>query len=165
MYSKPGVQDTSRELIYRASHTTTHLCLVLSLPSLLSCGFMCLVHVCVYVCIWINESLLLWFTSSISLFLSVSLSQAWIVPSALTWRHTHSDRALRQPVTHYLHSAAASCNVGSQCLRSGHRKVTFPVLYFLHSLLLSSALWALQIMAPPESSPRHQKHFDWCDLE
>lgn len=115
MYSKPGVQDTSRELIYRAfSHHHT------SVPRTVApliAGFMQLVHVRARVCV-LGLMSLSWLDSWISLFpvsLSVSLSQARIIPTALTWRHTYSDRALRQPVTHYLHSAAAPCSVDSQC--------------------------------------------------
>ena len=59
MYSKPRVQGTSEELIYKAFHTVRHPCLVLSLPPCLSCGFMWLVCLCT----GINESLLVAFMS------------------------------------------------------------------------------------------------------
>lgn len=159
MYSKPRVGGTSKDLIYKAFHTVTHLCPVLSLRSWLSCGFMWLV--CVGA--GINESLLVAFMSPISLFsicLSLSVSQAWIIPSALTRRHTHSDWALRQPVTHYLYLAGTPHIVANRT--QGCNLLCALLLFFLP---LSSALRASQIMAPPEIPPRHQKHCDWCDLE
>lgn len=71
---------------------------------------------------------------------SVSLSQARIVPSALPRRHAHSDRALRQPVTLNLHSAAATSPAAAP---------TAPQTRGVANRTPQSNLRALHFMHPP----------------
>lgn len=86
--------------------------------------------------------------------LSLSLLQARIFPSTLTWRHAHPDRALCQPVMHYQPSAAAPPQRRRAVLWTGHDKVTFLVLCFPFPLLPSSTQHLHQSVLPET-----RKHF------
>ncbi len=121
------------------------------------------IHIaCACVCAGINESLLVGFMNLFScLFLSLSLSVAGPDRPLSSHMTTHTLGSSTTPTGNTLSAfSSSSPQRRLTVLRTGRGEVTFLVLHFLHSPPLPSALRAQQIMAPPESSPRHQKHFD-----
>ena len=158
MYSEPGVQDTKAYL-----QSISHLCLVLSLPSI---ALLWIHAACAHASVcWINKSLLVGFTnlffsfflSVFSLFLSVagldrplSSHMTTRTPGSSTTPTGNSTICIRQQLR-----AASTHSVANSNLPSCSTfKVPHP-----HRHRHPRPLQAPKIIAPPESSPRRQKHF------